>query len=111
MTVNLIRHPFGIASQGYAIPNQKNGQLEERVRPYSYQLRRLNCVPATLVDAELTGFSGMTLGNVNINDTNIKCIAAIESDNPVNPNTIVLYYKFLGFQLKQVIKDNSLNVE
>lgn len=100
-----ILHPFEIDSQGYATTNQANGHLEQATRTYVYKLQRLNSVPVSLVNVELTGYSGMILGKVNFDENNIKCNATITTDEPVNPSVVILHYKFLGLELIQAIKD------
>jgi len=102
---NLILYPFEIPSKGYATTNQLDGHLEEASRTFVYHLQRLNTLPVSLVNVELTGYSGLILGKVKFDDKSIQCDAKIITDVPVNPNAVILHYELWGLELKQIIKD------
>ena len=102
---NLILYPFEIPSQGYTTTNQLDGHLEQASRTFVYKLQRLNKFPVSLVNVELAGYSGLTLGEVKFDEKSIQCDAKIITEAPVNPHAVILHYKLWGIELKQIIKD------
>ena len=100
-----ILHPFEITSQGYTTTNKVDDHLKQATRTYVYKLQRLNSLPVSLVNVELTGYSGVTLGKINFDENNIKCDTTITDDSPVNPSMVILYCKIFGIEFQQIIKD------
>lgn len=102
-----ILHPFEITSQGYITTSQSDDHLVQGTRTYVYKLQRLNFLPVSMINVELNGYSGLDLGTINYDGTNIKCNAKIINNEPTDPNNVIIYYKILGLHFKQIIRSST----